>query len=81
MSQPWQGARRKSRRSEHDQRLRWAAREIRRRTMIAGAVGELGAGVTHEAVAQHTGIPLGFLRWAYPTVDDLQAGREPSERR
>lgn len=48
-----------------------AARVVRRRRAIAEAVLALGADVTHAGVAQLTGVPLGYLEWAYPTVADL----------
>jgi hypothetical protein len=49
--------------------------------MIAEAVRELGEDATHEDVARRTGIPIGFLQWAYPTLDDLRRGRHVSSLR
>lgn len=42
---------------------------IRRAVMELADAGQL----THEAVAKQTGIPIGYLLWAYPTSDSLLA--------
>jgi hypothetical protein len=54
-------ARRRSRRAE------------RRALLVAEAVRVLlqEGQPSHEAVAERTGLPLGQLRWAYPTTSDL----------
>jgi hypothetical protein len=52
-----------------------ALRETRRRRLIAEVVSDLGGDSTYEKVAAVTGIPLGYLRWTYPTVEDLRAER------
>ena len=33
---------------------------------------------SHEAVAERTGLPLGQLRWAYPTTSDLVLAARPT---
>jgi DNA-binding transcriptional regulator YbjK len=65
--------------SSQDPQQRWRHRAARRALLVRQAVQDLGrAGdLTHEAVAARTGLPLGQLRWAYPTVVDLaHAGTE-----
>lgn len=54
-------------------RRMWAQREARRITLIAQAAREaLAAGeLSHESVAGRSGIPLGYLRWAFPSTDEL----------
>ena len=52
-----------------------AQREERRRRLIADVVSDLGRDSTHERVATATGLPLGSLRWTYPTVEELRAER------
>ena len=71
MSQSWHEPRRRRPRPDRGQaRLR---REVRRRALIEAAVAELAEGLTHAEVARRTGIPLGYLEWAYPTLEDLRA--------
>jgi DNA-binding transcriptional regulator YbjK len=50
-----------------------ALREVRRRGLVAEVVDRLSDEATHERVAAATGLPLGYLQWAYPTLDDLRA--------
>ena len=35
--------------------------------------------ITHELIAAVTGLPLGILRWEYPTIDDLTRGLPGSQ--
>lgn len=54
---------------------RRAERAVRRSTEIGETVADLlrhGA-VTHELVAARTGVPLGYLLWAYPDSAALTA--------
>ncbi|MCU1447333.1 MAG: hypothetical protein JWP54_2991 [Cryobacterium sp.] len=30
-----------------------------------------GQAPTHQALAEHSGLPVGWLRWAYPSLEDL----------
>ncbi|MBO3089614.1 hypothetical protein [Cellulomonas dongxiuzhuiae] len=58
-------------------------RRRRRALAVSRTVRELlvtGAHVTHERVSGGTGLPVGYLRWAYPLRADLLAavGGEPS---
>ncbi|MFT4264674.1 MAG: hypothetical protein QM572_14905 [Nocardioides sp.] len=48
--------------------LRDARRRILLREIIAGVSHER---VTHEWLALQSGIPLPYLRWRYPTIEDL----------
>jgi len=60
--------------------VRRAERTIRRNEGIAHAVGELLAAdaLTHEAVAERTQVPLGYLLWAYPDLDALTRAALPA---
>ena len=50
-----------------------ARREARRqhalRALLSGALPP--GGVTHEWLANESGIPLEYLRWRYPTIEDI----------
>ncbi|WP_353807724.1 riboflavin kinase [Agromyces sp. SYSU T00194] len=50
-----------------------AARRERRRDAIAEAARQAkhDGCLTHEAVSERAGVPVGLLRWSYPTVGDL----------
>ncbi|MEO9324253.1 hypothetical protein ABFT23_12240 [Nocardioides sp. C4-1] len=65
----WRSQRRRTGRHELD--LRRATRAARRTEAVADAVRDLGPDVDHVRVADVTGVPLGYLRWAYPSVADL----------
>jgi len=61
-----------------DLERRQAERESLRLAALARSVGELresGAALeaTHELVAERSRIPVAYLRWAYPTTQDLLA--------
>jgi hypothetical protein len=55
-------------------------RAARRLAVLQGAVTALASTgePTHEAIAKLTGIPIGFLLWAYPTNDSLLAIASPA---
>jgi hypothetical protein len=49
-------------------------REARRSALLTAIVGSLAPGeLTHETVAELSDVPVGYLRWRYPTVEDLAA--------
>jgi AcrR family transcriptional regulator len=54
---------------------RISRRSRKRAHDIAEAVRELAARgpVSLEQVAAYTGVPLGYLEWAYPTIESLLA--------
>ena len=81
MAQYWNQAARTARRSDTALEERRAAREQNRTALIGEVVRELADRATHEVVARRTGIPIGFLTWAYPTVEDLRTGRCDSAAR
>jgi len=60
-------------RSAPDPSLVTAQREARHRQALRSLIG--GAlppgGLTHEWLADQSGIPVGYLRWRYPTIGDL----------
>lgn len=66
------GHRRSKRRTDDVDQMK-QERATRRLALIHWAIRELAdAGpTTHEAVAKKTGIPLGYLKWAYPTSSSL----------
>lgn len=68
-------SRKRSKRSPHDVDVMKGARAEKRLTAIREAVMQLAGfgNPTHEAVAEQTAIPLGYLRWAYPTTESLRA--------
>lgn len=73
MSQPWQSSSRRrvarrtpDHRGEQRQRQQREQREARRAELVAGAVRALGPGADAGRVAELTGLPVGYLRWAYP---------------
>jgi DNA-binding transcriptional regulator YbjK len=48
------------------------ARSARRTALIREALAAPGGSpLTHEWLAERTGVPLGYLRWRFPAVDDL----------
>ncbi|WP_380172753.1 hypothetical protein ACFEMC_01070 [Kineococcus sp. DHX-1] len=66
-----------------DRQQRWGHRATRRALLVRDAVLDLGrsGALTHEAVAVRTGLPIGQLRWEYPTVVDLaHAATHPLQR-
>jgi hypothetical protein len=67
MSRRWNGPGRKTPPTRFDVEQRRALRESRRRSLIEEAVRELGARATYERVALRTGLPLGYIEWAFPT--------------
>ena len=74
MSRRWNGRVNSVVRRSDPVRVR-AVREMRRRILVEETVSRLGEASTHERVAHATGLPLGYLRWTYPTVEDLRAVR------
>lgn len=57
-------------------------REAKRSARLAAIVASLSPDeLTHETVAELAGVPEGYLRWRYPTADDLAAVRSASARR
>ena len=36
---------------------------------LRGRCGQ--AALTHQALAEQSGLPVGWLRWAYPSLEDL----------
>ena len=55
---------------------RHGARDAQRRHLIEAAVQqELAAGtvISHERIAAVSGVPVGYLRWLLPSIDDLRA--------
>ncbi|WP_350351643.1 riboflavin kinase [Microbacterium sp. A8/3-1] len=69
--------RRKSRRTVLDKMTELSGRRSRRELVITDAVSALleegGDDITHSKVADQTGLPEGYLRWAYPTASALRA--------
>jgi hypothetical protein len=57
-------------------------REAKRSARLAAIVASLSPDeLTHETVAELSGIPVGYLRWRYPGGDDLAAITSASARR
>jgi hypothetical protein len=57
-------------------------REAKRSARLAAIVASLSPDeLTHETVAELSDIPVGYLRWRYPRVDDLAAITSASARR
>lgn len=57
-------------------------REARRSALLAAIVASLPPDeLDHETVAQLADIPVGYLRWRYPSPDDLAATTSASARR
>lgn len=49
------------------------ARSLRRTALIQEALlAARGSKVTHEWLAEQTGVPLGYLQWRFPVLGDLQ---------
>ncbi len=49
-------------------------REARRSARLSAVVASLPPDeLTHESVAELAGVPLGYLRWRYPSAGDLAA--------
>jgi hypothetical protein len=48
-----------------------AARAVRRTAQIREALRVREEPLTHEWLAEQTGVPLGYLRWRFPVLDDL----------
>ncbi|GAA0306298.1 hypothetical protein [Kineococcus aurantiacus] len=61
---------------------RRSRRTERQALLVAAAVDALlrEGRLTHEDVAGRTGLPLGRLRWAYPTTGDLALAAHPAPR-
>jgi len=67
----WYGARRKRPR---DHRVIASDRATRRNRLLADAARQAGpTDLSHEWLAERTGVPLGYLVWRYPTTADLRA--------
>lgn len=64
--QRWERAKRR-RQVDHVERCR--LREQRRRQLVAEVVLSAEGPVSHEDVARLTGLPVGYLRWAFPSLD------------
>jgi DNA-binding transcriptional regulator YbjK len=57
-------------------------REAKRSALLATIVASLSPdGLTHETVAELADVPVGYLRWRYPSADDLTAVTSASARR
>jgi ketosteroid isomerase-like protein len=56
-------------------------RALQRAERVRAAMAELPSGVpvTHESIAGATGLPIGILRWEYPTLADLTSQRPPRQ--
>ena len=59
-----------------DAGVRRFERQDRREAAVVAALRELRgrrghAAPTHQALAEHSGLPVGWLRWAYPSLEDL----------
>jgi hypothetical protein len=59
-----------------------AERESRRVASIVAAVEAVKSSqdpsdISYESIADLTGLPLGFLRWKYPTIDSLTSVTVP----
>ena len=62
------------RRKRRDPKVVQAARARRREELIADALHEADpAALSHEWLADRTGLPLGYLTWRFPTISDLRA--------
>jgi riboflavin kinase / FMN adenylyltransferase len=57
-------------------------REAKRSARLAAVVASLPPDeLTHETVAELAAVPVGYLRWRYPSADDLAAVTPSSARR
>lgn len=57
-------------------------REAKRSARLAAVVASLSADqLTHETVAELADVPVGYLRWRYPSADDLAAVTSAPARR
>jgi hypothetical protein len=57
-------------------------REAKRSARLAATVASLSPDeLTHETVAELANVPVGYLRWRYPSADDLAAVTSASARR
>jgi DNA-binding transcriptional regulator YbjK len=57
-------------------------REARRSARLAAVVASLSSDeLTHQTVAELAHVPVGYLRWRYPSADDLAAVTSASARR
>jgi hypothetical protein len=57
-------------------------REAKRSTRLAAIVASLSPDeLTHETVAELADVPVGYLRWLYPSAGDLAAVTSASARR
>jgi len=54
---------------------RQSERHGRREAAVVAGLRELrdrcGHAPTHQALAEHSGLPIGWLRWAYPSLEDV----------
>ncbi|ANP73797.1 hypothetical protein [Cryobacterium arcticum] len=62
--------------AKRDAGMRRTERQGRREAAVAAGLRELrgrcGPGTpTHQALAEHSGLPIGWLRWAYPSLDEI----------
>jgi hypothetical protein len=61
------------RKTRPDHRTVAVARSLRRSAVIQEALlAAHGSPLTHEWLAEQTGLPLGFLQWRFPVLDDLR---------
>ncbi|WEO76666.1 hypothetical protein BJQ94_15055 [Cryobacterium sp. SO2] len=56
--------------------LRRSERQARREAAVVAGLQELrgrlgGRAPTHQALAEHSGLPIGWLRWAYPSLEQV----------
>ncbi|GAB7004736.1 hypothetical protein JCM18899A_22090 [Nocardioides sp. AN3] len=56
-----------------------AARDERRLAAIGDVLSDLGDRASHAEVARRTGIPIGFLEWAYPKLGELTVAPHSQE--
>jgi DNA-binding transcriptional regulator YbjK len=59
-----------------DAAARRTERQIRREAVVAQGLRDLrsrrGQGApTHQALAEYSGLPIGWLRWAYPSLEEV----------
>lgn len=60
-------------------------RDARRMAALVAVVAEVGRSeglemITHMMVADRAGVPLPYLQWKYPSVENLRAAAEASSR-
>jgi hypothetical protein len=67
----WDKRRRPAPEPKADHRTVAAARAVRRAALIREALRVRQAPLTHEWLAEQTGVPVGYLRWRFPALDEL----------